>query len=1278
MSLRALLIGAAALALLATHPASATPRPGAVHPRHFCAGSIGVPLDLTLASGASSIAPGVTDDVTGTVTAHANLSSVRVQLVTEGDAQLLGASTLDLGPAGKEGTLTFHASVRYGTTGRGALLAHVVAQDLGQQTLERNEGLYAVPSHGAVITAMGDYLLAANKAVSMDRLKGVVDATTLLQEQKALNTLEVSHVMPSGAIAPGPSVPAAAFAALRPAVTAEDATSRVQRSVSSSGQLSVDAATATVTVHGTVLWTDENGNTHPAYGMTVQVRDDELIGSDLVTDGLVDQNGNYSFTVDNDDGPLQGGRDIFVRILTANGAVTLEPMGGGGPYQAESSIHNDVADGADIQEDFVAANTGTGPAAGLCNGATWVATYAAILNGSSFLSQLRLEWPGATGSANYNGSRINLRPGDRWDWDVMFHEYGHYVMDTFDFEDNPGGPHNIGDCISDVHSSKDEGTRMAWGEGWPTFFGTTGQQKLNLAALNVPRVGDVSYTDTGESNFTYSLETNSAPPSSGDSNGLGEDNEIAVQRVMWDLQDTPADSRDKVTVSDQTLFDKVNAADPHTLSQAWAALRSGLSNADDLAYGAITTDHQIGPALTLPANNATVGVASANFSWQKYVGCSSTYDGDNFDLVFYNAATKAKLLTIPGLTTTSASLTAPQVATLIASSHNLLWAVEGRNTASPATGPYLGENRAVTLNRPPVANAGPDQPNVECASHTTTTVQLDGSASSDPDGDPLTYTWSAFGISFSDIHAQKPTGQFPEGSTTVTLTVSDGIQSATDDVTIKVVDTTPPVLTCPTAITVECTSHSGTPATDPAIVAFLAGFTATDVCDATVTVTNDAPAVFPDGTTPVKFTAKDDDLNTSTCTANVNVVDTTPPTLTVSLNRDFLWPPNHKLSDIVANVTVTDICDPNPTFVLTSITSNEPENGLGDGDTAPDVVGASLGTPDTAFQLRSERSGTGSGRRYAVTYTASDKDGNTTTQTLYVIVAHDLAGGATASAGFGPEGSDFLPGADQITLVVPSIDAPAVGGSEGLTQTDGAGTVVGTGGDVTPGALTFDASAIDATRAWLGNSRGVVAPLSSEIGDVNGDGIDDLVLTYSVADVRALRSASVPDDGPIGLHYQIGPMRTWLVDNIFTLGSPVALPSPIVSTSARRATDQAKAGTTPTTSPAEAPAATAAPAPAVAEALPGRTQLASVFPNPFSRSATVAFDIARDERLRLEVYDVRGARVRVLGQGAFAPGRYHLSWDGRDDAGRALPSGLYLIRFEAGSVRTVRKLVLAE
>jgi hypothetical protein len=96
----------------------------------------------------------------------------------------------------------------------------------------------------------------------------------------------------------------------------------------------------------------------------------------------------------------------------------------------------------------------------------------------------------------------------------------------------------------------------------------------------------------------------------------------------------------------------------------------------------------------------------------------------------------------------------------------------------------------VITNHPPVADAGPDQ-TVELTSHAGAQVTLDGSGSSDPDGDPLTYQWTWSGGSANDV---KPTATFPLGKTTVTLTVSDGQVSDTDTVDINVVDTTAPVV----------------------------------------------------------------------------------------------------------------------------------------------------------------------------------------------------------------------------------------------------------------------------------------------------------------------------------------------------------------------------------------------------------------------------------------------------------------------------------------------------
>ncbi|MFX0205574.1 MAG: PKD domain-containing protein, partial [Candidatus Hodarchaeota archaeon] len=105
--------------------------------------------------------------------------------------------------------------------------------------------------------------------------------------------------------------------------------------------------------------------------------------------------------------------------------------------------------------------------------------------------------------------------------------------------------------------------------------------------------------------------------------------------------------------------------------------------------------------------------------------------------------------------------------------------------------PILYDLTIQIANRPPVADAGPDQ-TIEQTSHAGASVTLDGSGSYDLDGDPLTYTWTWTGGSATGVN---PTAVFPYGTTTVTLTVYDGMFYDSDTVDISVVDTTPPEIT---------------------------------------------------------------------------------------------------------------------------------------------------------------------------------------------------------------------------------------------------------------------------------------------------------------------------------------------------------------------------------------------------------------------------------------------------------------------------------------------------
>ena len=201
-------------------------------------------------------------------------------------------------------------------------------------------------------------------------------------------------------------------------------------------------------------------------------------------------------------------------------------------------------------------------------------------------------------------------------------------------------------------------------------------------------------------------------------------------------------------------------------------------------------------------------------------------------------------------------------------------------------------------------------------------------------------------------------------------------------------DVTPPVITCPGNVQVEQAGALGTPATNAAIAAFLAGATATDDTDPAPVITNDAPAMFPPGTTPVTFRATDAAGNLAECTSNVSVVDSTPPNIRVVLDKNVLWPPNHKFVTVCADVSVSDNGG-TPSWSLVSITSNENADGTGDGHTPVDYRNASFGTADRCFDLRAERAGNGDGRVYDIVYAAKDASGNATDDTVHVRVPHD-------------------------------------------------------------------------------------------------------------------------------------------------------------------------------------------------------------------------------------------------------------------------------------------------
>jgi hypothetical protein len=90
----------------------------------------------------------------------------------------------------------------------------------------------------------------------------------------------------------------------------------------------------------------------------------------------------------------------------------------------------------------------------------------------------------------------------------------------------------------------------------------------------------------------------------------------------------------------------------------------------------------------------------------------------------------------------------------------------------------------------------------------------------------------------------------------------------------------------------------------------------------------------------------------------------------------------------------------------------------------------------------------------------------------------------------------------------------------------------------------------------------------------------------------------------------------------------------------------------------------------------GKFRLQQNFPNPFNPTATIRFEIARPAHVRLNVYDIRGRLVKTLVDELRQANSYQVVWDGTNNSGGAVASGVYFYRMTAGSFVQTHKMML--
>lgn len=91
---------------------------------------------------------------------------------------------------------------------------------------------------------------------------------------------------------------------------------------------------------------------------------------------------------------------------------------------------------------------------------------------------------------------------------------------------------------------------------------------------------------------------------------------------------------------------------------------------------------------------------------------------------------------------------------------------------------------------------------------------------------------------------------------------------------------------------------------------------------------------------------------------------------------------------------------------------------------------------------------------------------------------------------------------------------------------------------------------------------------------------------------------------------------------------------------------------------------------------PSGFSLSQNYPNPFNPTTNLEFSLPKSAKVRIDILNVLGQRVRTLVDETMTPGRYVADWDGKDEAGNQVSSGVYFYRMEAGDFSDTKKMVL--
>ncbi len=428
-------------------------------------------------------------------------------------------------------------------------------------------------------------------------------------------------------------------------------------------------------ISGKWQWEASNGVKYPLKNTYVSL----YVNSTKVAEDYTDENGNYSFTT----------------TLTDTSNVRVQTR--------SKSVHNKVR--RNILYDSYYANT---PTVSLNVGENKYFSYylqnsvvdyrafqvsQALTTGADYVNEFNdgdapyatCEFPADGNQYNSFWNIVYITDEAYEFWDIILHEYGHRIQHYFDLANSPGGEHSISADQIAIHG-KDAGTRLAWGEGWPTFYAILVTQYYGTELGSIPNINDTFYNSysysTSGTYYTWStsLET---------SWSLGEGCERSIFAALYDFYDnySSSESYDNLSFGHQVMWDAVIESQPERFNEFFWTLFSVYYPYRDGKFGDILNKHGMAPTNFTVSSNVTE-VNPPVFTWT--AGGTPSHNFNRFQLAIYNDSYTyfvSSYLTSPNYT-----LTQSEWDTILdsnASPGSTLYAIlYAWNTESPQTGFY--------------------------------------------------------------------------------------------------------------------------------------------------------------------------------------------------------------------------------------------------------------------------------------------------------------------------------------------------------------------------------------------------------------------------------------------------------------------------------------------------------------------------------------------------------------------------------------------------------------